>query len=82
MGRKITIFTSTNCAYCGMVKKWLAAKSIPFTEVNIDKHPNRQQEAIKLSGAMTVPITLIENNDKKDVVVGYNLSRLASAIAV
>lgn len=79
---KVTVFTTSNCAYCGMVKKWLTAKSVPFTEVNLDKHPDRQQEAIKISGAMTVPVTLIENGSKKDVIVGYNLSKLAPAIAV
>jgi glutaredoxin len=78
---EVTIFTTKTCAYCGMVKKWLANKGIAFSEVNLTDHPERQEEAFKLSGALTVPITLIQNHDSSSVVVGLNLASLARAIA-
>lgn len=80
--KNITIFTTNTCAYCGMVKKWLAAKGHAYDEVNLDQYPERQAEAIKLSGAMTVPVTVVtKDDDSREVIVGYNLSKLAPAVA-
>lgn len=76
----ITIYTTNTCAYCVMVKKWLASKGKEYSEINIDEQPEKQQEAIELTGSMSVPITLIKNNDETRVVVGFNIPQLAAAI--
>jgi glutaredoxin len=65
-----------------MVKKWLQAKGMQYQEVNLDQNPERQAEAMKLSGALTVPVTVVtKHDDSKSVVVGYNLAKLAPAVA-
>ena len=82
MVKNITIFTSNTCAYCQMVKKYLGAKGHTYDEVNIDEHPHRQAEALTLSGAMTVPVTVVtKQDDSQEVIVGYNLAKLAPAVA-
>ena len=53
-----------------------------YEVVNLDDHPERQEEAFNMSGALTVPITVVtKHDDSREVVVGYNLSRLAPALA-
>jgi glutaredoxin 3 len=82
MAKKITIYTTDSCAYCAMVKKWLNLKGYSYEEVNIEAFPERAQEAIDASGQLTVPITIVTKaDDTQVVVVGYNLSRLAPAVA-
>jgi glutaredoxin len=82
MPKNITIFTTNTCAYCGMVKKYLQAKGHTYEEVNLNDHPHRQQEAMELSGSMTVPVTVVtKEDDSREVVVGYNLAKLAPAVA-
>jgi glutaredoxin 3 len=82
MVKNITIFTTNTCAYCGMVKKWLDAKGHSYEVVNLDQNPERQAEALALSGALTVPVTVVtKHDDSKHVVVGFNLSKLAPALA-
>jgi glutaredoxin 3 len=81
MVKNITIFTTNTCAYCGMVKKWLDAKGHSYEVVNLDTNPERQAEALALSGALTVPVTVVtKQDDSKEVVVGFNLSKLAPAL--
>lgn len=81
MVKNITIFTTNTCAYCGMVKKWLDAKGHNYDVVNLDTNPERQAEALALSGALTVPVTVVtKQDDSKEVVVGFNLSKLAPAL--
>lgn len=82
MVKNITIFTTNTCAYCVMVKKWLGAKGYSYEEVNLDTNPERQQEAFQISGQLAVPVTVItKQDDTKEVVVGYNLAKLAPAVA-
>lgn len=83
MAKDITIFTTNSCSYCVMVKRFLDLKGHSYQVVNLDEHPERNQEAYDLSfGAMTVPITVVtKQDDTKEVVVGYNLSKLVPAIA-
>jgi glutaredoxin len=54
MAKNITIYTSNNCAYCGMVKKFMTMKGQSFEEVNIEDQPEKQQEMIAMTGAMTI----------------------------
>lgn len=82
MIKTITIFTTNTCAYCVMVEKFLDMKQLKYELVNLDEHPERQEEALKLSGALAVPITVItKDDDTKNVVVGYNVGKLTQAIA-
>lgn len=82
MTKNITVFTTNTCSYCPMVKQYLKSKGLNYDEVNLEEHPERQQEALAMSGALTVPITVITKaDDSREVVVGYNLQKLAPAVA-
>jgi glutaredoxin len=82
MPKNITIYTTNTCAYCGMVKKWLGAKGYKYQEVNLDESPEKTQEALKISGQLAVPVTVVtKQDDTKEVIVGYNLSKLAPAVS-
>jgi glutaredoxin len=81
MVKKITIFTSDTCGYCQMVKSYLKAKGMGYEEVNLDRDPNRRAEAHRLSGALTVPVTVVTKvDDSQEIIVGYNLAKLAPAV--
>ncbi len=85
MGKNITIYTTTTCPSCNMVKTYLKAKGQTYSEVNVDKEPNQRQKAIDVSGgAMTVPVTVIkdEATGSQEVTVGWNAGRLAAALSV
>ena len=82
MPKNITVFTTNTCAYCVMVKRFLDNKGMKYDIVNLDTNPERQKEAFEISGALTVPVTVVtKEDDSREVVVGFNLSKLAPAIA-
>lgn len=82
MAKSITIYTTNTCGYCVMVKKWLTLKGFTFNEVNIEEQPDRAKEALEISGQLNVPVTVItKEDDSQSVVVGYNLAKLAPAVA-
>jgi glutaredoxin 3 len=82
MPKHIRIYTTNTCAYCVMVKKWLENKGLAWEEVNVEEHPERAQEAFEISGQLAVPVTVVtKDDDEQDVIVGYNLAKLAPAVA-
>lgn len=82
MAKDITIFTTNTCAYCVMVKKWLDTKGHEYNVINLDEQPEKQAEALAVSGALTVPITVVtKHDDSQEVIVGFNLAKLAPAVA-
>ena len=82
MVKNIRIYTINTCAYCVMVKKWLKVKGLEWEEVNVEENPDRAQEAFEVSGQLAVPVTVVtKDNDEQEVIIGYNLAKLAPAVA-
>lgn len=80
--KKITVYTNSDCRYCDVVKNYLTSKQLEYDVVNLDDNPNVRQQVIQMSGAMTVPITVVEDEaGNKNVTIGWNPSKLAAAIA-
>ncbi len=82
MAKNITIYTTNTCAYCVMVKKYLTNKGHSYKEVNLDEKPEERQKIIELSGQMTVPVTVIADEDgsHQDIAVGWKPGQLAAAL--
>lgn len=74
----ITVFTTTTCAYCQMLKKYLTMKGYDYDVVNLDDDPTKRQELLEKTGAMTVPITQVDDQ----FVIGWNPSLLNKALGV
>lgn len=88
MKKQITIYTTTTCAYCEMVKKWLGSKGLSYSVINMDEEPAEvRQRVIEMSGAMTVPVTVVEEVTDagaepsfRDITVGWNPAKLGAAV--
>lgn len=85
MKKTVTIYTTTTCAYCEMVKKFLTSKNVPYSVINMDEQPTEvRQKVIEMSGAMTVPVVVVEDTDDeqapKNITVGWNPAKLSAAV--
>lgn len=79
---KITVYGTTTCPYCVMLKNWLDSKSVEFTNYMVDQNPIAAQNMINLSGQMGVPFSTIENDDGKvEKILGFDRPRFELALA-
>lgn len=83
MSKKITIYTRTTCAYCVHVKKYLDMKQKTYDVVNLDEQPDMADAIIAKTGARTVPIVMVTDDDGVESVasIGWNPGALAAAVA-
>jgi len=78
----ITVYSTTTCPYCVMLKRWLDDKKIEYTDYLVDKNPYAAQMMIKQSGQMGVPFSTIEHEDGSvDKILGFDRERFEVAMA-
>lgn len=83
MSKQITIYTRTTCAYCVQVKRLLDLKGKTYEVINIDNDPAAEAAIIAKSGARTVPVVTVreENGDEQVASIGWNPGALMAAVA-
>lgn len=83
MSKKVTIYTRTQCAYCVQVKRFLDLKQQSYEVVNLDEEPEVAAAVIAKSGARTVPVVMVTDEQGSETVasIGWNPGALAAAIA-
>lgn len=77
---KITVYSTTTCPYCVMLKSWLQSKSVQFTNYMVDQNPTAAQNMVNLSGQMGVPLArlnmITEKSNTYLVSIGLSLKLL------
>ena len=83
----VLLYTIPDCDTCENVAIYLRSRDIPFTEIDVSKDPKKQQELTKLSGKLSVPVTVIglkrkENAlfDAEEVIFGYNREKIGNIL--
>jgi glutaredoxin 3 len=51
----VTIYTTPYCPYCAMAKRLLAAKNVPYTEIDVSNADKRQDMMARSAGRRSVP---------------------------
>lgn len=79
----VTIYSTTTCPYCKMLKDYLVSKNISFVEKLVDQDETAKAEMASVSGGfLGVPFTVIVKSDNtKETVVGFDKGKLEEILA-
>jgi glutaredoxin len=73
----ITIYSTTTCPYCKMLKDYLSEKGIGFSEKLVDQDDAAKEEMVNISGGfLGVPYTLIKKDGKEEKVIGFDKGKI------
>ena len=79
---KVTVYSTTTCPYCMMLKRWLNEKNIEFTDYMVDRNPYAAQAMISMSGQTGVPFSTIEFEDGRvEKILGFDRPKFEKALA-
>lgn len=80
---KITVYSTTTCPYCKMLKNYLKEKGLDYNEKYVDQDDSARDEMVKISGGfLGVPYTVIEKDDKKGTVVGFDKAKINELLEI
>ncbi|MDP3994936.1 MAG: glutaredoxin family protein [bacterium] len=81
---KITVYSTTTCPYCKILKNYLEQKAISFEEKLIDTDDKVRIEMEKVSGGfLGVPFIVVEKDDQtRETIFGFDKGRLNSVLGI
>ena len=56
---KVTVYSTTTCPYCVMLKKWLDEKHVEYTNYMVDSNPYAAQMMVSQSGNRVCRLRLL-----------------------
>lgn len=72
----VTVYTTTRCPYCVMLKNFLTQQNVPFKEVNVEMNPEIMQELVRTTGQMGVPQSQVNSK----WIVGFDPNGIMTAL--
>lgn len=72
----IILYTVPDCETCEEVKIYLKSRDVPFNEIDVTKDLKSQKELTKISGKLSVPLTVIGD----EFVSGYDRVKIGGII--
>lgn len=79
---KITVYSTTTCPYCIMLKRWLDDLKVPYTEYLVDQNPVAAENMVRLSGQRGVPFSTIKYDDGTvEKILGFDRQRFEQAFS-
>jgi len=75
---KVKVYSTPTCVYCYTLKMFLKEHNIEFEEIDVSKDKKAQEEMIKKSGQMGVPVIEIDG----EIVVGFDKKRISQLLNI
>ncbi|MGC8783887.1 MAG: glutaredoxin family protein [Armatimonadota bacterium] len=69
---RVIVFSTPNCPYCNMAKRYLRERGIRFRDVDVSRDPAAARDMVRRSGQQGVPV--IDINGK--IVVGFDRAKI------
>jgi glutaredoxin 3 len=81
---RVTLYTTEPCGFCRVAKSLLSKRNVPYAEVNLAKDPSGRAELVRLTGMMTFPQVVIDDEPiggYQELVQADRTGRLADLAA-
>ncbi len=81
---EVTIYSTSMCAACHTLTKWLESKNIKYTKKVTDENQDYMNEFMSLNdGMIGVPFTVIKNGDETVAKIsGYDQKKFTEALNI
>jgi glutaredoxin len=80
----VTIYSTTTCPYCKMLKTYLEEKKVKFEEKLVDQDDVAKDEMMKESGGfLGVPFTVVvADNGSKSTIIGFDKGKINQVLGI
>lgn len=75
---RVIVYSTTTCPFCDMVKDYLKAKSVEFTEYNVAEDKEKAKEMYSKSSQLGVPVVDINGT----IIIGFDKPAIDHALGL
>jgi len=79
---KVIIYTTPTCAFCKQVKAFYQENGIEYEEKDVAVDTAAAEEMVDISHQMGVPVSVIGEGDDKQVVIGFDRTKLSEILDI
>ena len=72
----VVLYSIPDCVTCEEVAIYLKSRDIPYSEKDVSKDVELQQELTKRTGKLSVPVTIIGD----EIISGYNREKIGTVL--
>lgn len=72
MDKKIKVYSTPTCPYCGVLKDFLTEKGVEFENVDLSQNEEAQKYIMEKTGKLAVPVTEIGDS----FVIGFDKAKI------
>ncbi|MBU0590934.1 glutathione S-transferase N-terminal domain-containing protein [Candidatus Micrarchaeota archaeon] len=76
------MYSTPTCSYCNASKALFNENNIDYKEIDVASDQAAGQEMVAKSGQMGVPVIIVEDGGKEEIVVGFDQPRLMSLLNI
>jgi len=74
----VKVFSTPSCPFCVTLKNFLKEHNIEFEDIDVSQDKIAQDEMIKKSGQMSVPVIEIDGQ----IVIGFDQERIKKLLKI
>jgi alkyl hydroperoxide reductase subunit F len=78
MDKKVTVYSSPDCAYCYTLKDYLEKNGIEYEEINIYDDEQAYKRMVEFSGQKSVPVTVIG----EEIIIGWDKEKFKEVLGI
>ncbi|OGM30983.1 hypothetical protein A2630_04845 [Candidatus Woesebacteria bacterium RIFCSPHIGHO2_01_FULL_44_10] len=80
----VTVYSTTTCPYCKMLKDYLKEKQIAFEEKLVDQDDAAKSEMMTASsGFLGVPFTVVtKDGGAKETIIGFDKGKVNAVLGI
>jgi glutaredoxin len=82
MEKQITIYSTPTCHFCKLTKDFLTEKGLTYTEYNVADDLEKRKEMVDKSGQMGVPVIVVKEGDKEEMMIGFEEKQLSTLLNI
>lgn len=75
---KVIVYSTPTCVFCKMAKAYFTEHNVQFEEKNVMTDILAQEEMIKKSGQLGVPVIDIDGK----IIIGFDKSKISSLLNI
>jgi glutaredoxin-like YruB-family protein len=75
---KVKVYSTPSCPYCFTLKEFLKEHNIKFEDIDVSKDKSAQDDMIKKSGQMGVPVVEIDGK----LIVGFDKEKIVKLLNI
>ena len=78
MDKNVTVYSTSTCPWCLRTKQFLKENNITFQELDVSSNQQAQEEMVRKSGQMGVPVLDING----EIIVGFDKEKIKTALGI